>query len=427
MRSWNESIERKVSIVMRYRSWHGFCLCGEETDFPGDAQPVSAPFAPLVFLVRRDPMTHRGFFCIHQLEELTEAEGVGCLCPCEASLPEQIPKGLSDFVREHGAGVLNLSFQNSLSWLRAHANPKRTGFKITLVGLGDVGGTVLTGLKLLGQELDEIAIFDPNKAQCARYEMELNQILSPDGKPLPRVTICPEEALFDCDLFAFTASRGVPGLDSGVKDVRMAQFEANREMLDHYAKLARAANFQGIFCQISDPVDNLARSVFLTSNRDEKGQYDFAGLLPEQVQGFGLGVMAARAAYFARKEGIDFTNGQAYGPHGQGLIVANDRGRSYDAALSETLTRLTREANLRVRDLGFKPYIAPGLSSAAISLIRLLRGQDHYGAVPLDGAYFGCLSRFTPLGISLVREAIHPALLDRLSAAHRSLREFDAV
>ncbi len=412
---------------MMYSSWHGFCLCGEETDLPAEAHIVSVPFAPLVFLVRRDPMKHRGYFAIHVLEELAEKESIRCLCPCEAALPEESSERLVSFLREHGAGVLNLAFQRAFSWLLAQAKPKRSGFKVTLVGLGDVGGTVLTGLKLLGQEIDEVAIFDPNQAQCARYEMEMNQILSPDGRPLPKVTICPEAELFDCDLFAFTASRGVPGLDSRVKDVRMAQFEANREMLDHYAKLARAANFQGIFCQISDPVDNLARSVFLTSNRDESGQYDFKGLLPEQVQGFGLGVMAARAAYLAQKERIDFTNGQVYGPHGQGLIVANDRGRGYDAMLSETLTRLTREANLRVRDLGFKPYIAPGLSSAAISLVRLLRGQDHYGAVPLDGAYFGCLSRFTPLGISLVREAIHPALLDRLSAAHRSLREFDTV
>ena len=372
-------------------------------------------------------MKHRGYFAIHSLEELTEEESIRCLSPCEAALPEQTSEPLVEFVQEHGAGVLNLAFQRAFPWLLSQATPKHSGFKITLAGLGDVGGTVLTGLKLLGQEIDEIAIFDPNQAQCARYEMEMNQILSPDGRPLPNVTICPEEELFDCDLFAFTASRGVPGLNSGVKDVRMAQFEANRDMLDHYAKLARAANFQGIFCQISDPVDNLARSVFLASNRNEIGQYDFAGLLPEQVQGFGLGVMAARAAYLARKEGIDFTKGQVYGPHGQGLIVANDRGNGYDTVLSETLTRLTREANLRVREIGFKPYIAPGLSSAAISLVRLLRGQNHYGAVPLDGAYFGCLSRFTPLGISLVREAIHPALLDRLSVAHQSLREFDDV
>ena len=320
---------------MIYKSWHGFCLCGEEADFPSEAQVVSSPFAPLVFLVWRDPMKHRGYFAIHSLEELTEEESIRCLCPCEAALPEQTSEPLAKFVQEHAAGVLNLAFQRAFPWLLSQATPKHSGFKITLVGLGDVGGTVLTGLKLLGQEIDEIAI--------------------------------------------------------------------------------------------SDPVDNLARSVFLASNRNEIGQYDFAGLLPEQVQGFGLGVMAARAAYLARKEGIDFTKGQVYGPHGQGLIVANDRGNGYDTVLSETLTRLTREANLRVRELGFKPYIAPGLSSAAISLVRLLRGQDHYGAVPLDGAYFGCLSRFTTLGVSLVREAIHPALLDRLSVAHQSLREFDDV
>ena len=59
---------------MIYKSWHGFCLCGEEADFPSEAQVVSSPFAPLVFLVWRDPMKHRGYFAIHSLEELTEEE-----------------------------------------------------------------------------------------------------------------------------------------------------------------------------------------------------------------------------------------------------------------------------------------------------------------------------------------------------------------
>ncbi len=49
------------------------------------------------------------------------------------------------------------------------------------------------------------------------------------------------------------------------------------------------------------------------------------GLLPEQVQGFGLGVMDARAAYWARQEGIPFSHGRVYGPHGRGLVVANHR------------------------------------------------------------------------------------------------------
>ena len=74
---------------MIYKSWHGFCLCGEEADFPSEAQVVSSPFAPLVFLVWRDPMKHRGYFAIHSLEELTEEESIRCLCPCEDAFQEQ--------------------------------------------------------------------------------------------------------------------------------------------------------------------------------------------------------------------------------------------------------------------------------------------------------------------------------------------------
>ena len=292
----------------------------------------------------------------------------------------------------------------------------------------DFGGTLLLALKLLGRELGELRIYDPNAAQCRRYELELNQVLPvSDGQPMPRVTICPEERLFDCDVFLFTASRGVPPLGSEVKDVRMAQYAANREMLRQYAKKAREAGFRGLFCQISDPVDHLARAVFLYSNQDETGAYDFAGLLPEQIQGFGLGVMAARAAYMAEKTGLDFTNGRVYGPHGAGLIAANDYGAGYDAEASERLTQQTREANLRVRELGFKPYIAPGLSSAAISVLRMLRGETYYSALPLGGCYFGCRSRWTPCGQQLLREAVCPALFDRLKQTHTALKEFRYV
>ena len=306
--------------------------------------------------------------------------------------------------------------------------PKTQGFRVALVGLGDVGRTVLAGLVLLGGGLlREIAVYDPNEALCARCEMEFNQILSPDGTPLPQVVLVSMEGLFPCDLLVFTASRGVPGLDSGVRDVRAAQWEANRTLVAPYARRARAADFAGLFCQVADPVDPLSRSVFLASSRDAAGRLDFAGLLPEQVQGFGLGVMAARAAYWARQEGIPFSHGRVYGPHGRGLVVANHRGRDYDPALSQRLTRLTQGANLQVRALGFKPYIAPGLSSAAVSLIQLLRGEDHYGAVPLGGVYFGCRSRFTPQGLAVVREPLHPSLLARLEQTYQTLRKEDPV
>jgi len=336
--------------------------------------------------------------------------------------PSDAPRDLADFVRANGAAVLNTAFPRGFEFVERWFGPRPRRLKLTLVGLGDVGGTVLTALKLLGREIGEIQIFDFNEAQCKRYAMELNQVLPErEGDLQPVITVCREDQLFDCDLFLFTASRGVPPVGQEQVDVRMAQYEANRAMIAAYARRARAARFMGLFCQISDPVDLLARAVYLESNRGEAGHYDWQGLLPEQVQGFGLGVMAARARYYAPQLKVDPDDLRAYGPHGQGLVVANRMDAGYDPELSEELSRLTREANLRVRDLGFKPYIAPGLSSAAISILQLVRGEDHYGAVPLGSAWFGCRSRFTELGLQTVREPICPELLEKLQQAYEAL------
>lgn len=399
---------------MEFKRWKEYCLCSLGGDFPENAQPTEL-FAPLIFLVHRPAETSRGFFAIESVDELCEAEDISVLQPVKPTdfLPE-----LRDFVAKNGAGVLNTAFSRAFDFLCAPK--KRSELKLTLVGLGDVGGTLLTALKLIGHCISEIKIYDPNEAQCLRYEQELNQVL---GKHLPLISVCRKEDLFHCDVLLFTASLGVPAVGSGIKDVRMAQFEKNRQMLHEYAVLARKAKFNGLFCQISDPVDQLARVVFLHSNRDENGIFDANGLLPEQVQGFGLGVMAARAAYYAQKEGIDFSDGRAYGPHGADLIIAN-RPLAYDAAISDRLTNLTVTANLKVRALGFKPYIAPALSSAAISILQLLRGEMHYGAIPLGGAYFGCRSRFTPLGIRCEREVLHNTLAEKLQEVHHRLETF---
>ena len=407
---------------MELKQWHGFCLCPLGGACPPDAVPADAPFSPLVFLVRRDPLRSRGLFAVTVLDEVFEAETAGVLLPPVQGTTPAEP--LREFVAANGACVLNTAFSAAFSVLERWHRKRTQPLRVTLVGLGDVGGTLLLALKLLGRELGELRIYDPNAAQCRRYELELNQVL-PLDHPLPPVTVCTEDTLFDCDLLLFTASRGVPPVGSGVADVRLAQYEKNRVMLRSYAAMARKTHFTGLFCQISDPVDHLSRSVFLQSNQNGAGEYDFSGLLPEQIQGFGLGVMAARCAYYARQLGLNEEKLRVYGPHGQGLVCANSCGPDYDAALSARLTEQTRTANLRVRELGFKPYLAPALSSAAVSILRLVRGQEHFGAVPLGGAYFGCRSRMTPFGVSLIREKIAPALLEELQTTHTALEAFE--
>ena len=245
--------------------------------------------------------------------------------------------------------------------------------RVHIVALGDVGTTMLIGLLLAGQDvIASVGMCDINEKNLARLEMEMNQIRYPfagqEGCPdpvLPAVTVVGEEDVFDCDVFIFCASKGVPPVGAG-GDVRMAQLEANRSLIAHYAGLARQAGFGGQVCIVSDPVDPLCRA-FLTES----------GLHPAQIQGYGLGVMHARACYYAKKNprfAHYLTEGRAFGPHGADLVIA-DSLEDYDDALSRELTDLVVHANVAVRDLGYKPYIAPALSSAALSIILTLRGQ----------------------------------------------------
>lgn len=408
--------------MMEFFAKDQICFCPLDGDPPSGAVSVPEPFSPLVFLVRRDPLVSRGIFAVSEPGEIFEPEGTGLLAPPPSAALE--PK-LAAFLRENGACVLNTAFARCFAVLRRFLAPKRGALRLNAAGLGDVGGTILTGLVLLDGPVAQLGVFDFYRPLMERYRLELNQVLpTAPGRAMPRVVPTEEDGLFDCDALLFAASKGVPPVGSAVQDVRMAQYAANRELLRAYARRARDEGFCGLFCQISDPVDQLARYVFLESNRDEKGRFDFKGLLPEQVRGFGLGVMEARARFAASERGVDWSSGTVYGPHGKDLIAANAPGGDYDDALSRQISEAASAANLAVRELGFKPYLAPGLSSAAISVLAMLRGEEHAAAVPLDGTYFGCHSRLTRFGPKIKREALHPALRERIVRVHKHLKEF---
>ena len=311
----------------------------------------------------------------------------------------------------------------ALDFVAARPGKKR----VHLLAVGDVGSTLLTALKLLGGDvISTVGICDLNEKTVARWTAEMGQISWPwNYHALPEVEAVEPDRLFDCDVFAFAATKSIPAVGGGVRDVRMAQLEANRPLAESFARRARAAGFRGLFIVLSDPVDPLCRAVWRASNLGPGGEMDCLGLLPEQVQGFGLGVMNARAAYFAGRDprfASFLTEGRSFGPHGKGLVIANSV-EHYDDELSRELTRLTLEANLRIRDLGFKPYAAPAVSSGAMQLLLALRGEWHCGSVPLGGVWFGCKNRFTPWGLELETLAMPDALFARLRETERALRE----
>lgn len=296
--------------------------------------------------------------------------------------------------------------------------------RVTLLALGDVGSTLLMGLRLMGGDvIGSIGICDVRPGVSDRWEFELNQIQSPDGAALPPVDIIAPEQLFDGDVFLFCASRMIPDTSVTAGDVRMAQYGLNRELVGHYARMAREKQYRGLFVVVSDPVDPLCRWALRESNKNQRGDYDGQGLSPEQIRGFGLGVMHARALYFARRDprfASYLTEGRAFGPHGEDLVLANSLTH-YDDALSRELTEKVAHANLEMRKLGFKPYVAPALSSGALTLLALLRRRWHYASLYDGRVFMGRRSRLTDTGAETENVPLPEALEKRLAETRAKL------
>lgn len=379
----------------------------------------------VLWVFHRPPLAGRDTFPVTDPAQLTEREGVASLCAAPG--PEGLPRELTNAIRAGRVRAVNLAHPRFEELMAPLPRPEKV--RVNLLALGDVGSTLLMGLRLMGGDvISSIGICDLREGVAQRWEFELNQIQLPGPyDALPPVEIVSPEQLFDGDVFLFCASRFVP--DTAVKtgDVRMAQYRLNRELAALYAQKARQARYRGLFCVVSDPVDPLCRAVLTESNRAPNGEMDYQGLFSHQVRGFGLGVMNARAAYYARKDprfASFLTEGRSFGPHGEDLVIANSIDR-YDDGLSRLLTEQAVRANLRMRELGFKPYVAPALSSGALSLLLCLRGQWHCSSTYLDGVFMGARNRVLPTGTELERLPLPQALQDRLQITMDRLRAID--
>ena len=398
--------------MFSYYIKEGAVLASFRAELPLPAtNPPTEIGSAITFLVEGDPILGRDRFKVTHAGQLLTPHDLTVL---DGSRLQNVALD-APLAGALAAGTLSAVNISRPNWERALAPHKVGKKRVNILAIGDVGSTLLMGLKLMGGDvISSIGICDLSAQITDRWEFEMGQISLPwEYDALPEVEVITTEQLFDCDMFVFVASKGIPPVGSGVKDVRMAQFEANSAIVAHYARQARAKHFQGLWCAVSDPVDPLAKTAYLESNKDENGVFDGNGLRPEQVQGFGLGVMNARAAYFAKRDprlAQFLTEGRSFGPHGTGLFTANSI-EHYDEALSQELTDLTVTANLKMRAIGFKPYVAPALSSGAFSLLLTLRGEWHCGSVFLDGIYMGVKNRYTPAGIET---ELLPAIPDQL-------------
>ena len=410
--------------MYHYYTYDGRTLCSAGA-LPYPEISALPETGEVLWVFHRPPLAGRDTFPVTDPAQLTEREGVASLCAAPG--PEGLPRELTNAIRAGRVRAVNLAHPRFEELMAPLPRPEKV--RVNLLALGDVGSTLLMGLRLMGGDvISSIGICDLREGVAQRWEFELNQIQLPGPyDALPPVEIVSPEQLFDGDVFLFCASRFVPDTTVKTGDVRMAQYALNRELAALYARKAREVHYKGLFCVVSDPVDPLCRAVLTESNRAPSGEMDYQGLFSHQVRGFGLGVMNARAAYYARKDprfASFLTEGRSFGPHGEDLVIANSI-RNYDDALSRQLTEQAVRANLQMRELGFKPYIAPALSSGALSLLLCLRGQWHCSSTYLGGVFMGARNRVTAAGTELERLPLPRQLQDRLQTTMDRLRAID--
>lgn len=377
----------------------------------------------IYFLNQINPINSRASFTLSSPEHLyINEENLNLLELDLNNDYSSIPQWILDKIKSRKIKSINTNYPNWQGNLIESSQGKK---KINLIALGDVGSTLLIGLRLLGgNSIDEIGIYDRNENRLKRWDHEINQIRIPfDELSFPKVLPIEKENLFDCDIFVFCASKGIPPVGSQITDVRMAQFDSNSQVISEYAKMARDKNFKGIFAVVSDPVDLLCKVAFLESNKDENSQLDFQGLNSNQIIGYGLGVMNGRACFYAEKseETMSYLQeGRVFGPHGQGLIVANSI-ENYNKKLSDYLTDKTINANKEVRGFGYKPFIAPALSSGALSLIATAKGDWFYGSTYMGGVYMGSKCRLLSTGLEVEQVALAIDLKLKLEETYNKL------
>ncbi len=365
------------------------------------------------------PEKSRRSFCVTSEENLFIKEENLTLLKNSNCIKWELPSFILQAIKERRIISLNTAYADWHKCLDEFfpvmlENKAFKKWKVTVVGLGDVGGTLITGLRLLGSDcISQINIYDKDENKIKRWCYECNQILSPDvNTNYPAVVPSSEEDLFNCNMFVFCVSIGVPEVGKEDSDVRLVQFQGNSKIIHSYAKMAKEKGFKGVFSVVSDPVDLLCKSVLNE------------GLLPEQIRGYGLGVMHARASYYAsqKEDSIQYLKeGRAFGPHGEHLVIA-DSMLNYNEEISKYLTEKTIKANLEVRSLGFKPYIAPALSSGAFSIIATIKSQWHYSATFIGGAFMGSRNRLLTSGVELETYENMPLLLfNRLEKTYNKL------
>lgn len=89
--------------------------------------------------------------------------------------------------------------------------------------------------------------------------------------------------------------------------------------------------------------------------------------------------------------------------------------------ISDYLTNKTLNANKDVRSLGYKPYVAPSLSSGALSIVSTINGNWFYGSSYMGETYMGSKCRLIDKQLEIEQLPLPNALFNKINSTYERL------
>ena len=144
-------------------------------------------------MCKKDPLKSRSSFSISSPHELElEDENLNILELPLYNSKYDLPIWIINKINNNKIMSLNTNYPK---WQDRIIKNEKKKWRLNLIALGDVGSTLLIGLRLLGgNEIDSIGIYDRNQDKLSRWEHELNQIRIPfNESAFPKIEIISKE------------------------------------------------------------------------------------------------------------------------------------------------------------------------------------------------------------------------------------------
>lgn len=183
------------------------------------------------------------------------------------------------------------------------------GYKIGVIGCGNVGLSYVYSLINLSLDISEIVLIDLNKDKTIGEVLDLSHSISNARGYVEKVYLGEYKDISDADILCITA--GMP--QSSKKVSRMEDINGAAIIIDNIMKSVNEANFNGIILVASNPLDIMTLKIA----KEYNSNYN-------KVIGSGTLLETARLKYEISKK-LDFPirsiSGYVLGEHGDSQFV----------------------------------------------------------------------------------------------------------